>query len=52
MDYRVQNHAFNLTLPGGEAALLIRVDDKHSATCTHVPRQISRSDLIQLLPEI
>ena len=51
MTYRVQNHALDLTLPGGEEALLIRVDEQHSATCTHVPRHISRTDLIQLLPE-
>ena len=38
------------TIPGGENALLIRVDEKNSASCTHVPRQISKSELIQLLP--
>ncbi|CDP19458.1 unnamed protein product [Coffea canephora] len=40
MVYRVQNHALNLTIPGGENALLIRVDEKNSASCTHVPRQV------------
>ena len=30
---------------------MIRVDEQHSATCTHVPRYISRTDLIQLLLE-
>ncbi|CDP20546.1 unnamed protein product [Coffea canephora] len=50
MVYRVQNLALDLTIPGGENALLIRVDEKNSASCTHVPRQISKSELIQLLP--
>ena len=40
MVYRVQNHALDLAIPGGEDALLIRVDEKNSACCTHVPRQI------------
>ena len=48
--YKVQNHALDLTIPGGENALLIQVDEKNSASCTHVPRQISKSDLISLLP--
>ena len=51
MAYRVQNHALDLTLLGCEVALLRRVDEQHSATCTHVPRYISRTDLIQLLLE-
>ena len=50
MVYRVQNHAMDLTIPGGENALLIRVNEKNSALCTHVPRQITKSELIQLLP--
>ncbi|CDP16520.1 unnamed protein product [Coffea canephora] len=50
MVYRVQNHALDLAIPGGENALLIRVDEKNGASCTHVPRQISKQELIQLLP--
>ncbi|CDP21822.1 unnamed protein product [Coffea canephora] len=50
MAYRVQNHALDLTIPGGEDALLIQVDEKNSTSCTHIPRQISKSDLVQLLP--
>ncbi|CDP18016.1 unnamed protein product [Coffea canephora] len=49
MVYRVQNHALDLVVPAGENALLIRVDEKNSACCTHVPRQISKSDPITLL---
>ena len=52
MVYRMQNHALDLTLPGGEDALLIKVDEKHSATCIHVPRYISKSELIQLLLKV
>ncbi|CDP21259.1 unnamed protein product [Coffea canephora] len=44
MVYRVQNHALDLAIPGGENALLIRVDEKNGASCTHVPRQISKQD--------
>ncbi|CDP20491.1 unnamed protein product [Coffea canephora] len=50
MVYRVQNHALDLAIPGGENALLIRVDEKNGASCSHVPRQISKQELIQLLP--
>ncbi|CDP21296.1 unnamed protein product, partial [Coffea canephora] len=50
MAYRVQNHALDLTVPGGEDALLIQVDEKNSTSCTHIPRQIFKSDLVQLLP--
>ncbi|CDP22247.1 unnamed protein product [Coffea canephora] len=50
MAYRVQNHALDLTIPGGEDALLIQVDEKNSTSCTHIPRQISKPDLVQLLP--
>ena len=42
MVYRVQNHALDLTIPGGEDALLIRVDEKTTTSYTHVPRQISK----------
>ena len=48
LGYKMQNHALDLTIPGDEA-LLIRVDEKNSAACTHAPRQISKSELIQLL---
>ncbi|CDP21204.1 unnamed protein product [Coffea canephora] len=50
MVYRVQNHAQDLAIPGGENALLIRVDEKNGTSCTHVPRQILKQELIQLLP--
>ena len=48
--YRVQNHALDLKVLGSEDALLIQVDEKNSTSCIHVPRQISKSDLVQLLP--
>ena len=50
MAYRVQNHAFDLVLPITNDALLITVDTNQRATCTHVPRQISKEDLQKLLP--
>ena len=42
---------WDLTIPGGKEVLFIRVDEKNSASCTHVLRQISKSELIQLLPD-
>ena len=51
MVYRVQNHALDLTIPSGKEVLFIRVDEKNSASCTHVLRQISKSEIIQLLPD-
>jgi len=50
MAYRVQNHAFDLVFPVTNDALLITVDTNQRATCTHVPRQISKEDLQKLLP--
>jgi hypothetical protein len=50
MAYRVQNHAFDLVLPVTNDALLITVDTNQRATCTHVPRQILKENLLKLLP--
>lgn len=52
MVYRVQNHAMDLSLPGGEDALLFSVDERHAASCIHVPRQISRDELVKLLADM
>ncbi|OWM65716.1 hypothetical protein CDL15_Pgr015140 [Punica granatum] len=51
MAYRVHNHALNLSLSGSEDALIISVDSMNALTCVHVPRQISRVDLVKLLLE-
>ncbi|KAL3643584.1 hypothetical protein CASFOL_014399 [Castilleja foliolosa] len=52
MAYRVQNHAMDLSLPRDtEDALLIQLESQHSPSCIHIPRQIPRNELIQLLPE-
>ncbi|KAI4372556.1 hypothetical protein MLD38_010771 [Melastoma candidum] len=54
MPYRVQNHALDLKVPDeANDALIITADYHHvkSPTCLHVPRQISRNELLKLLPE-
>nr|AHN13809.1 movement protein [Aristotelia chilensis virus 1] len=49
--YRVQNHALDLAVPKGtEDALLINVDSTHVPSCTHVPKQIPRSELVKIIP--
>lgn len=47
MAYRVQNHAYDLSLPGGTDALFLNIEEGQSASCTHIPRQISRAELIK-----
>ncbi|XP_019242048.1 PREDICTED: uncharacterized protein LOC109222101, partial [Nicotiana attenuata] len=50
--WRVQNHARDLCLPGGENALLLNIDaTKGNTMCTQIPRQISKDDLVQILPD-
>ncbi|KAL5975650.1 hypothetical protein ACLOJK_019976 [Asimina triloba] len=53
--YRVQNHALDMVIPGldhsGQDSLIIKVDDSKVPVCTHAPKQISREQLLQLLPE-
>ncbi|KAI4389403.1 hypothetical protein MLD38_001633 [Melastoma candidum] len=54
MAYRVQNHALDLNVANNNGdALLIQADyhNSQSPTCLYVPRQISREDLLRLLPE-
>lgn len=54
MVYRIQNHALDLALPQStmNETLLISVNLKSTPNCVHVPRQISRVELVKLLPEI
>ncbi|KAG8482389.1 hypothetical protein CXB51_027288 [Gossypium anomalum] len=49
--YRVQDHAFNLTQHGTGDSLLITVNTDDQPHCVHIPRKISKNELIQLLPE-
>lgn len=51
MVYRVQNHAMDLSLLGSNNALLLSVDEQNLTSCTHVPRQLSKSELLHLLLE-
>nr|GEU46858.1 hypothetical protein [Tanacetum cinerariifolium] len=54
MAYRVQNHSLDILVPGQDNAgdaLLIDVDSNATPTCTYVPRQLSRDELVKLLPE-
>ncbi|KAK4723985.1 hypothetical protein R3W88_026764 [Solanum pinnatisectum] len=49
--WRVQNHAVDLSLPGGQDALFLNVDATTGTTqCTLIPRQISREELVKVLP--
>ncbi|KAL4333185.1 hypothetical protein GQ457_07G043420 [Hibiscus cannabinus] len=49
--YRVQDHAIKLSGCGSNDSLLIIVNTQEQPHCVHVPRQIPREELIQLLPE-
>ncbi|KAK9032916.1 hypothetical protein V6N11_017958 [Hibiscus sabdariffa] len=49
--YRVQDHAFRLGRCGSNDSLLITVNTQEQPHCVHIPRQIPRDELIQLLPE-
>ncbi|KAI8530426.1 hypothetical protein RHMOL_Rhmol11G0057200 [Rhododendron molle] len=52
MAYRLQNHAFDMSLPSStDEALFLTINAPHQASCVHVPRQISRPELLKLLPE-
>ncbi|GJZ87937.1 putative zinc finger, CCHC-type containing protein [Tanacetum coccineum] len=54
MAYRVQNHSLDILVPGQDNAgdaLLIDVDSNATPTCTYVPRQLSRDELVKLLLE-
>ncbi|KAK8568402.1 hypothetical protein V6N12_006955 [Hibiscus sabdariffa] len=49
--YRVQDHAFRLGGCGSNYSLLITVNTQEQPHCVHIPRQIPKEELIQLLPE-
>ncbi|KAK8526460.1 hypothetical protein V6N12_020931 [Hibiscus sabdariffa] len=49
--YRVQDHAFRLGGCGSNDSLLITVNTQEQPHCVHIPRQIPRDELIQLLPK-
>ncbi|KAK8993220.1 hypothetical protein V6N11_033323 [Hibiscus sabdariffa] len=49
--YRVQDHAFRLGGCGSNDSLFITVNIQEQPQCVHIPRQIPKEELIQLLPE-
>ncbi|KAL4556804.1 hypothetical protein LXL04_034966 [Taraxacum kok-saghyz] len=54
MAYRVQNHYLDIMVPGqanSGDALFLDVDSNATPTCTYVPRQLSKDELIKLLPD-
>ncbi|KAM7480902.1 hypothetical protein LguiB_005485 [Lonicera macranthoides] len=54
MVYRVQNHSYDLCIPGSSTseALMLTIDSDASHTAKYVPRQLTRAELVQLLPEV
>ena len=51
MVWRIQDHALDLAIPTTTDALLLTVDSQNTPHCINIPRQISRDDLIKLLPD-
>ncbi|GAV83816.1 hypothetical protein CFOL_v3_27261 [Cephalotus follicularis] len=52
MAFRAQNHALDLVVPQRtEDALMITINSTHVPSCTHIPKQISCDELIQLMPK-
>jgi len=54
MAYRIQNHSLDIMVPGQDNsgdALFIDVDSNAQPSCTYVPKQLSRDEVIKLLPE-
>ncbi|KAK9008520.1 hypothetical protein V6N11_075409 [Hibiscus sabdariffa] len=49
--YRVQDHVFRLGGCGSNDSLLITVNTQEQPHCVHIPRQIPKDEMIQLLPE-
>ncbi|KAM7489723.1 hypothetical protein LguiB_027207 [Lonicera macranthoides] len=54
MVYRVQNHSYDLCIPGSSTseALMLTIDSDASHTAKYVPRQLTRPELVKLLPEV
>ena len=50
MEYRVQNHAMDLSLPGVNDALMISTDSHNAPIVAQIPKQIPIEDLKRLLP--
>ncbi|XP_031252171.1 uncharacterized protein LOC116110078 [Pistacia vera] len=50
MVWRIQDHALDLAIPTTTNALLLTVGSQNTPHCINIPRQISRNDLIKLLP--
>ncbi|GJR02301.1 hypothetical protein Tco_0525285 [Tanacetum coccineum] len=54
MAYRVQIHSLDILVPGQDNAgdaLLLDVDSNATPTYAYVPRQLSRDELVKLLPK-
>ncbi|KAF8083853.1 hypothetical protein N665_0749s0014 [Sinapis alba] len=50
--YRIQDHALNLVFPSSDEALYLEVSSASQApNSVHIPRQISREELLRRLPE-
>uniref|UniRef100_M1D9C3 Reverse transcriptase n=1 Tax=Solanum tuberosum TaxID=4113 RepID=M1D9C3_SOLTU len=50
--WRVQNHEIDLSPQGGQDTLFVNVDATNGTTqCTQIPRQISREELVKVLPD-
>ncbi|KAM7505351.1 hypothetical protein LguiB_004255 [Lonicera macranthoides] len=54
MVYRVQNHSYDLCIPGSSTseALMLTIDSEASHTAKYVPKQLTRAELVTLLPEV
>ncbi|KAM7514863.1 hypothetical protein LguiA_004446 [Lonicera macranthoides] len=54
MVYRVQNHSYDLCIPGSSTseALMLTIDSDASHTAKYVPRQLTRAELVTLLLEV
>lgn len=52
MIYRIQNHSYDLSIPGSTTAdaLMLTIDSSAVPTATYVPRQLTRPELVQFLP--
>ncbi|KAL2532594.1 hypothetical protein Adt_05945 [Abeliophyllum distichum] len=51
MAYRVQNHSLDFATPQDTEDVLFLQLETDQPSCTYVPRQISRSELLKLIPE-
>ncbi|WMV29547.1 hypothetical protein MTR67_022932 [Solanum verrucosum] len=50
--WRIQNHAMDLSFPGGQDSLFLNINAINGTTqCTQIPREIPRRELVQVLPD-